>query len=133
MFAHTLARESNMDECLLGNPNERGGWVVGHFKSPGLAQTSHVEIKMWRYEGPINYGEKKFAGTEWFSVEGGALRVIVKVGDEVRTYDLYSKERGNILLPPGTVKTVEVLQFPAWGVTVRWPSAPENNQIVRST
>lgn len=118
----------------LGKPQERGGWVAGHFMPLGsLAHTDYLEIKEWYYSEPFDYGEKKFDGTEWFNVEGGALRVLIRDGDRIETVDLHSEGRACILLPPGTVKTVQVLKWPAWGVTVRWPSATDNNKIVKPT
>lgn len=120
--------------CVLGNMNganktDAHGWIVGHM-AKGIANTDDVEIKLWRYDTNPEYPKKKFLGTECIVVFSGVITLFLeKDGDEL-TIDLIGVNRDYVILEPGTIKKVVVKKFPAFGVTVRWPSAPNLNEMV---
>jgi hypothetical protein len=103
---------------------KRGGWIMGHF-AEGPQKTEKFEVKLWRYDGKIDYGVKAFPGEELIIVEGGKLSIKVSLGEDktAETIILNGKYREYILLPRNARKEVQVEQSPVWGVTVRWPSA----------
>ena len=111
---------------------ETKGWVVGHMQH-GPAYTPHFEIKIWHYDSQPNYGWKRFMGTEFIIVEGGMLTVELEIedGDDVpagKKFELKGSTREYIIIsPPNCKKRVLVTEAPAYGVTVRWPSAPGMN------
>ena len=116
------------------NASQSKGWVVGHFISKGLCSSGGLEIKIWHYDGPIEYGVKTFKGTEFFIVERGALRVELDIPDGDGSFTstqvvLKGNTRDYIVIPPNCKKRIVVLDAPSFGVTVRWPSAPGINQL----
>ena len=110
------------------------GWVVGHMHE-GLTHTREFEIKHWHYDRPFEYGKKRFDGTEFIVIYGGILRFEtewkVEHGTETAIHILKGNHKEYIIFPPGITKTVIVVEAPAFGVTVRWPSAPGVNQVVQ--
>ena len=120
--------DSNSDNFMCG-------WVVGHMHN-GLRHSPHFEIKQWRYDGPIDYGKKMFGGEgEYVIIFGGILRFDMEreIDGKLQTLQslfLNGALREYVILPPGITKTVVVAEAPAYGVTVRWPSRPELNQVV---
>lgn len=115
------------------------GWVAGHMhtKEGGTLLTgSHeFEIKLWHYDGPINYGKKSFGGTEFIVIYGGTLRFeldqkVVDFGMETKIVTLLGLNHEYITFPPGITKEVVVVEAPAFGVTVRWPSGPGVNKVL---
>ncbi len=112
------------------NSSDRG-WIAGHMiPKTGLASTPAFEIKAWNYSEAINYGKKTFGGTEFIIIYGGRLRLILSVGKEFEFLELNGWEHEYIIIAPNVVKEVVVVESPAFGVTVRWPSAPGLNQVV---
>lgn len=101
-------------------------WVVGHF----IGQERHlvsrvVELKHWSYTGSMRYPPKRFMGkSEIITVEKGALRFNF---DEIGSLIVSAGEY--IILTRGVEKVVEVRNAPARGLTLRWPSVPDINQV----
>ena len=105
-------------------------WVVGYFMrddegKESILTTSVCELKRWRYEGPIDYPPKIFEGeNEFITVDGGAISITLKDPDS----DLLKTEAlktGSYLMISGRAeKVVTVLEAPAWGLCLRWPSRP---------
>jgi len=115
--------------AVEANASKTKGWVVGHMHD-GLGKYEGAEVKLWRYEGPIDYGMKIFSGTEFIVIYGGELSIAVRHRDESREIVLRAEMQDYVILPPGTVKSVKVIRAPAFGVTVRWPSAPDRNKVL---
>lgn len=109
------------------NQSNLRGWPVGHM-CDGLGKTLEFEIKLWEYDHTLNYPKKIFGGTEFIVVYGGAIRLDLERDGDKQTEVIHSKEY--IILGPNLVKLVSVVESPAYGVTVRWPSQPEFNKIV---
>lgn len=109
------------------------GWIIGHMQH-GLTHSPHFEIKAWRYDRQPDYGQKVFLGVEFIIVEGGVLTIeLVKCdSDDVpaeRKFELNGSTRQYIIIPPNYKKVVWVTEAPAYGLTVRWPSAPGMNVV----
>jgi len=130
-----------LQEIVTGNAaqvvtSSTNGWVVGYFMPPGIAQSSNFEIKIWHYDEQPDYGQKTFHGTEFIIVEGGTLVFLLDVPDGHGNFildqavELQGSAREWVILPPGCKKQVRVLKAPAYGITVRWPSAPGMNAVV---
>lgn len=120
----------NEREANASNSSKRG-WVVGHMHQEDLAGTKDLEIKLWRYDGPINYGRKSFNGTEFIVIYGGKLRFDIEDETGAQTsLTLCGEENEYVIFPPGLKKVVVVESAPAHGVTVRWPSLPGINKVV---
>ncbi len=111
--------------------SSHSGWVVGHFMKEALAYNTDLEIKVWEYSAPPEYGLKRFGGTEFIIVERGALRLeVIPPGEkEPRMIDLEGDWRDYTILPPNCQKRVIVTRAPAAGLCVRWPSADGLNQV----
>lgn len=130
-----------LQQLVIGNAADANasatkGWVVGHFMPEGLGQTGDFEIKIWHYNEPLNYGQKVFDGTEFFIVEAGSLRAELDIPDgsggfSHREVKLNGATRDYIIIPPNCIKRVVATKTPSYGVTVRWPSAPGNNVVIR--
>ena len=123
-----------MGKIIFGNATElcasaAKGWVVGHF-AEGEAHSEHVEIKLWRYDTLPDYPKKAFSGTEFIVIYGGALRIEGFVNEARFTYLIEGASHDFIMLPPGTEKQVFLIRAPAYGVCVRWPSAPGLNNVL---
>jgi hypothetical protein len=116
---------------VLDSP--RKGWVVGNFMD-GLAKTENVEVKLWRYDSPFEYGVKIFHGPEFIAVFGGDLRIHI-VGDDgqEQEWQIIGARPEFILIPPGLKRRVTCAAYPTFGVTVRWPSRPDAQTIVKET
>jgi hypothetical protein len=122
------SQKANLDRFMKG-------WVVGHMHGDEVNGTPEIEVKLWHYEGPIDYGKKQFGGTELVVVYGGRLtfntETVVDGKVTAETFTVGSKdEHEYIIFPPGTTKEVVVENAPAFGVTVRWPSGPGVNQVL---
>lgn len=114
------------------------GWVAGHMhtKEGGTPLTGSLEfeIKLWHYPGPIDYGKKSFGGTEFVVIYGGVLRFELeqemdgKIEKEVVV--IHGEHHEYVIFPSGIKKTVVVVEAPAFGVTVRWPSKPGVNKVL---
>ncbi len=106
------------------------GWAV-EYMHEGLAGSTKLEIKVWRYDEPFDYGRKSFGGTEFIVIYGGKLRFELETEEGGQTsLTLDSKGNEYIILPPGHTKKVIVEEAPAFGVTVRWPSGPGVNKVM---
>ena len=120
---------------IIGSAKSAGesktkGWVVGHMHE-GLAGTSELEVKLWHYDGPFDYGRKTFQGTELITIYGGILKVELDLpSGEKKEVFLRGSNHEYLILPPGTTKRVIVLEAPAFGDCIRWPSAPGASQVV---
>ena len=125
-----------MRKYIFGNAKQanesvKKGWIAGHMHS-GVAQTSFVEVKQWHYDVPFDYGQRIFQGTELITIYGGALRFELEFSDGQKSEVFLNGETHDyIILPPDTKKRVIVEQAPAYGDTVRWPSAPSMSQAIR--
>ncbi|KKU68853.1 MAG: hypothetical protein UX89_C0001G0044 [Parcubacteria group bacterium GW2011_GWA2_47_16] len=122
--------------ALKANASSTKGWVAGHFMPEGLGQTGDFEIKLWRYDEQPDYGQKTFGGTEFIIVERGALKLELEVPNASGSFDscmveLKGSTRDYVILPPGCIKGVVVLEAPSYGVTVRWPSVSGSNVVVK--
>ena len=106
------------------------GWVVGHMQS-GLGQTTAVEVKLWRYDSQPDYPRKAFHGTEFIVIYGGVLRISLEKDGECQDIILRGENQDYVVLGPGITKQVFVFKAPAFGVTVRWPSDPNLNQVFK--
>lgn len=115
------------------NSADTKGWVAGHM-SQGLAKTVDFEIKMWQYDKPFDYGRKVFKGTEFISIYGGTIQLELEKGNdgsiERAVVLLKGSQKEYVIIPAGITKRVVVIDAPAFGDTVRWPSDPENNSLV---
>jgi hypothetical protein len=110
--------------AATANASPTRGWIAGHF-AIGIAQTTELEIKLWHYDRSPTYPQKAFAGVECIIVEHGVLQLdAVLANGTSDTFVLDGAVRSYVILPAGTLKTVKVLEVPAFGVTVRWPSSP---------
>ena len=104
------------------------GWAVGHMQS-GLGQTTAVEVKLWRYDSQPDYPKKVFRGTEFIVIYGGVLKISLEKDGEAKEIFLNGSNQDYVVLEPGIAKQVFVVTAPAFGVTVRWPSDPNLNEI----
>lgn len=122
-------------EVITGNSQQINlsstkGWAVGHMQN-GLAHSVELEIKLWHYDQPFDYGQKLFAGTEFITIYGGVLKFELELPDgEKSELVLKGDKHEFVILPPGTKKRVIVVEAPAFGDTIRWPSAPNVSQVV---
>ncbi len=107
------------------NAAKTRGWIAGYFMDPGPNLTNNLEVKLWRYDESFNYGKKKFQGTELIVIYGGKIRLELEndLGDR-ETLSLSGDSKEYVILPAGLTKEVVVEVAPAYGTTVRWPSAP---------
>lgn len=114
--------------AALANSLATKGWVVGHMKG-GPAKTSDLEVKLWHYDSQPDYPKKVFHGTEFIVIYGGALKISLEKDGEAKEIFLDGGNHDYVVLGPGTAKQVFVVAAPAFGVTVRWPSGPNLNEI----
>ncbi len=125
-----MIRSKRFEKGSAIDPLE-GGWVAGHMiPERCLTGTSALEIKLWNYPEAINYGKKAFGGTEFVVIYGGKIRFWLGKDGQREFVDLDGEKHEYIAIAPGVIKEVEVLEFPAFGVTIRWPSAPGINQVI---
>lgn len=110
------------------NQSSTNGWTVGHMQND-IAKSSDVEIKMWNYPEPFDYGRKSFAGTEFISIDKGVLRLEIEHPSGIRTVILNGRTRDYIVISPNAIKQVFFVE-PASGITVRWPSTPGLSRIL---
>ncbi|HEY4510222.1 MAG TPA: hypothetical protein VJJ73_00100 [Candidatus Paceibacterota bacterium] len=108
------------------------GWTVGHMHT-GLAGTTAFEVKQWRYDDPIDYGWKKFLGTEYIVIYQGVLEIQLVLDGDKETVTLRGSCQDYVIFSPGVTKKVVVLETPAFGVTVRWPSSLGLNEVVKGS
>jgi len=115
------------------NASQTDGWVVGHFMPPGLGQRKDVEVKLWHYDVQPHYPVKVFGGTEFIVIYRGQIRIDIVLPDGKEESCVLNGDRQDfVIFPPGTKKKVTTEAVPAFGVTVRWPSAPELNQVIEA-
>jgi len=107
------------------SPYDRG-WAVGHMHE-GLRGTTDLEVKLWDYKDPIDYPKKNFGGTELIVVYGGAIRLLLEKDDQARTVVVPTGSW--VLLEPNITRVVEIVEIPAYGITVRWPSGASLNRV----
>src|SRR6266853_6233108 len=110
---HGTSKEANESHVMKG-------WVVGHMYE-GLMGTPEFEIKTWQYDGPIDYGKKRFGGTEFIIIYGGVLRFEIEQdtrgGIQRDAVVIRGDDKEYVIFPPGIEKTVVVVESPAFGVT----------------
>lgn len=127
-------KEGRMKKVVLGNAKQANespqrGWIVGHMQE-GLGHTNSFEVKVWHYDEPFEYGQKVFGGTELIIIYGGVLKFEFKDGSK---FELIMKGESHdyCVIPPGVKKRVIVVEAPAFGDTIRWPSTPNLNQVIQ--
>jgi hypothetical protein len=117
-----------ISDIIRGNESEAiaartRGWIAGFFMPPGTANTNDLEVKLWRYEKPFDYGKKRFDGTELIVIYGGTLQLdLTDEAGQKSSEVLVGENIEYVVLPPSITKEVSVLLSPAFGITVRWPS-----------
>ncbi len=112
------------------NASLQKGWVVGHFMPPGVSQSDDFEVKLWHYDENPDYPFKEFDGTELIIIYGGMLEIEIEESEVFTQVVLDGTDHEYVILAPGTKKQVRVLQAPAFGVTVRWPSSDGRNKVL---
>ena len=125
-------------DAASAKASKNRGWIVGHFMPDGtLAHNTEMEIKLWHYDEDPNYGLKVFTGTEFIVVEKGTLLIELEIPSVIagelphkHGITLRGASREWAIIPPNCTKRAIVIQAPAWGVTVRWPSAPGVNKVL---
>jgi hypothetical protein len=111
------------------NDSNTNGWIVGHMQA-GLGKTSSCEVKLWRYDATLDYPKKTFSGPELIVVYGGVIRLELEKDGLVDYVVISGDDHGYVLIEPDTIKKVVVVQAPAFGVTVRWPSVPGASKVI---
>ena len=111
------------------NATDFHGWIVGHM-APGIAKTGAVEVKLWYYDNGLAYPKKKFLGTECIVIFGGQIAIDLEKDGQKSTVSLIGSHGDYLILGPSITKHVKVIDAPAFGVTVRWPSEADINKVV---
>lgn len=103
-------------------------WVIGHFLGQKneynpLLTTTACELKRWRYNGRINYSPAIFGGEcEFITVEGGMIALTLRERNKNAPTTKMIGRGEYCAIGSNIEKIVHVVEAPAWGLTLRWPS-----------